>query len=423
MPDTNTEKQQQSTPVVVDNRSMPPGVMKKTIQSWVLIGLIVLMMLVMWLTGGGKATGKPPQNPPAEATKPADTTSADEFARHLEQIQRQQLQAAPAATGTPISSASPATASMAGDYTTQPGAVSQTAPAPDPVTEDLKKRNYTSLYSSSVALSYRQPENRPQEAAQSQPLTPEQLAAISGLPLVPAASGSAPGLDNIPTTTPGAPSQAQPRPTPRPVPANPNSATGKEYTIFEGTLLETVLVNRLDGDFSGPVLAMLTSDVYSHDRQRLLIPAGSKLIGESKQVDSFGQRRLAVFFHRLIMPDGYSLDLDRFQGLNQIGETGLKDKINNHYWQIFGTSIAVGAIGGLAQLGTSTTAAGVPQSSTDIYRQGVGASVSQSSLHILDRFLNVLPTITIREGHRVKVYITEDLLMPDYTQHTMPANL
>jgi type IV secretion system protein TrbI len=168
---------------------------------------------------------------------------------------------------------------------------------------------------------------------------------------------------------------------------------------------------------------MLTSDVYSHDRQRLLIPAGSKLIGESKQVDSFGQRRLAVFFHRLIMPDGYSLDLDRFQGLNQVGETGLKDKINNHYWQIFGTSIAVGAIGGLAQLGTSTTATGVPQSSTDIYRQGVAASVSQSSLHILDRFLNVLPTITIREGHRVKVYITEDLLIPDYTQHTMPANL
>jgi type IV secretion system protein TrbI len=422
MPDTNTEKQQQSTPVVVDNRSMPLGVMKKTIQSWVLIGLIVLMMLVMWLTGGGKATGKPPQNPPAEPTKPADT-STDEFARHLEQIQRQQLQTAPAATGTPTSNASPTTTSMAGGYTTQPGAVSQAAPAPDPVAQDLKKRNYTSLYSSSVALSYRQPETRPQEAAQSQPLTPEQLAAISGLPVVPPASGSVAGLDNALTTAPAAPSQAQPRPTPRPVPANPNSATGKEYTIFEGTLLETVLVNRLDGDFSGPVLAMLTSDVYSHDRQRLLIPAGSKLIGESKQVDSFGQRRLAVFFHRLIMPDGYSLDLDRFQGLNQVGETGLKDKINNHYWQIFGTSIAVGAIGGLAQLGTSTTATGVPQSSTDIYRQGVAASVSQSSLHILDRFLNVLPTITIREGHRVKVYITEDLLIPDYTQHTMPANL
>jgi type IV secretion system protein TrbI len=168
---------------------------------------------------------------------------------------------------------------------------------------------------------------------------------------------------------------------------------------------------------------MVTTDVYSHDRQHLLIPAGSKLFGESKQVDSFGQRRLAVFFHRLIMPDGFSLDLDRFQGLSQVGETGLKDKVNNHYLQIFGASLAVGAIGGLAQLGTNSGAAGVPQSATDTYRQGVTASVSQSSLHILDRFLNVLPTITIREGHRVKVYITQDLLVPDYAQHAMPSNL
>jgi type IV secretion system protein VirB10 len=206
-------------------------------------------------------------------------------------------------------------------------------------------------------------------------------------------------------------------------PANPNQATGKEYTIFEGTFLETVLVNRLDGDFSGPVICMLTNNVYSQDRQHLLIPAGSKLMGETKRVDAFGQRRLAVSFHRLIMPDGYSLDLDRFQGLNQIGETGLKDQVNNHYRQIFGASIAIGAIGGLAQLGTQATTTGVPQSSTDVYRQGVAASLSESSLHVLDRFLNILPTITIREGHRVKVYLTQDLLAPDYYQHTMPSNI
>jgi type IV secretion system protein VirB10 len=146
-------------------------------------------------------------------------------------------------------------------------------------------------------------------------------------------------------------------------------------------------------------------------------------MGETKRVDAFGQRRLAVSFHRLIMPDGYSLDLDHFQGLNQIGETGLKDKVNNHYLQIFGASIAIGAIGGLAQLGTQANSAGVPESSTDAYRQGVASSLSQSSLHVLDRFLNILPTVTIREGHRVKVYLTEDLLVPDYTQHVMPSNI
>jgi len=66
------------------------------------------------------------------------------------------------------------------------------------------------------------------------------------------------------------------------------------------------------------------------------------VLGEAKKVEAFGQQRLAVFFHRLIMPDGYSVSLDQFKGLNQIGETALRDKVNNHYLQIFGASLAVG---------------------------------------------------------------------------------
>jgi type IV secretion system protein VirB10 len=146
-------------------------------------------------------------------------------------------------------------------------------------------------------------------------------------------------------------------------------------------------------------------------------------MGQTKRVEGFGQTRLAVVFHRLIMPDGYSVDLDQFQGLNQIGETGLKDKVNHHYLQIFGASIAVGAIGGLAEIGTNTTSLGLAETPADAYRQGVATSLSQSSMHILDRFLNLLPTITIREGHRVKVYFMQDLLVPDYAQHEMPSDI
>jgi type IV secretory pathway VirB10-like protein len=100
------------------------------------------------------------------------------------------------------------------------------------------------------------------------------------------------------------------------VPDSVNAAAGKTYILFEGTVLETVLINRLDGQFSGPVECLLANDVYSHDRQHLLIPAGTKILGETKKVDSFGQTRLAVAFHRLIMPDGYSVSLDKFKGGN-----------------------------------------------------------------------------------------------------------
>jgi type IV secretory pathway VirB10-like protein len=139
---------------------------------------------------------------------------------------------------------------------------------------------------------------------------------------------------------------------PAAVPKNSSAKTaaGKTYILFEGTVFETVLINRLDGQFSGPIECLLTNPIYSHDRQHLLLPAGTKVLGETKRVEAFGQTRLAVLFHRLIMPDSFSISLDQFKGLNQIGDTGLRDKVNNHYFRIFGASLALGAIGAVAQM-------------------------------------------------------------------------
>ncbi len=199
-----------------------------------------------------------------------------------------------------------------------------------------------------------------------------------------------------------------------------NAAAGKTYVLFEGTILETVLINRLDGGSAGPVECLLSTDVYSNDRQHLLIPAGAKLLGETKKVDTFGQTRLAVVFHRILMPDGYSVTLDQFKGLNQIGETGLRDQVNNHYLRIFGVSLAVGALGAIAETGTASS---LTASSADLMRQGFAQSTAQSSAQILEKFLNVMPTVTIREGHRVKVYLAGDLALPDYLNHKMPSDL
>ncbi len=165
---------------------------------------------------------------------------------------------------------------------------------------------------------------------------------------------------------------------------------------------------------------MVTTNVYSHNGLHLLIPQGSRALGEVKKIETFGEERLAVAFHRLLMPDGYSVSLDQFRGLNQIGETGLNDQVNHHYLQVFGVSLAIGAIAGLSQ---ANTAYGVNESAADAYRQGAATSLSQSSLRILDRYLNVLPTVTIREGHRVKIYLSDDLLLPAYVNHRMEDNL
>jgi len=189
---------------------------------------------------------------------------------------------------------------------------------------------------------------------------------------------------------------------------------------LEGTVIDTVLANRLDGSVAAPVNCLVTNPIYSHRRQQVLIPAGARILGETKPVQAFGEARLAVAFHRLIMPDGSSYSLDEFLGTNQIGDAGLRDRVNQHYWSTFGAAGAVGLISGLAQyLGTAGLSRG-DGDRTVIIAGGAGDATAQASSQVMNRFLNRMPTITIREGHRVKVYLTGDIELPAYEGPAVP---
>jgi type IV secretion system protein VirB10 len=200
-----------------------------------------------------------------------------------------------------------------------------------------------------------------------------------------------------------------------------NSAIGKMHRLFEGHIIETVLTNRINGAFAGPVNCMVTTDVYAHDNHTLLIPQGSRILGKVNSVVNGNQQRLFVAFHRIIMPDGYSVSLDQFGGLNQVGETGLRDLVNHHYLQIFGTSLALAAIGGVAQIGNGYSNYGYDP--MVVMRSGISQSMAESSARVLDHFLNQLPTFIVRERARVKIYLAGDLLLPAYSNHNMPGDL
>jgi type IV secretory pathway VirB10-like protein len=423
---------EQKPPATVENRAAKPlGILPKNTQAMVIAGIAAVMVGAIAFSGSGapKTTTKPTL-PSSAVVDPNQARIAeyrqrlDEQARKLAAEQAQFLQSKQqfAAAGT------------------EPG-VSSVAPAghtdENSIENDRKRRAYLSLFASNVALSYRKDNQS----------SPAQNAALN------ASTGTQPQLSTSPIETPHgmfvpfgaraaaessqsdqASQEAEVEPghsdehreartwqkNARDRFADLNQSEGRQYRLFEGTVLEAVLTNRLNGSFAGPVNCMATSNVYSHDGQQLLIPQGSRILGEAKRVTTFDQERLAVLFHRVTMPDGYSVSLDQFKGLNQVGETGLRDQVNHHYAQIFGTSLAIGAIAGLAEADTRASAF---QSSTDAYRQGVASSLSQSSLRILDRYLNVLPTVTIREGHRVKVYLSDDLLLPAYQNHRMPGDL
>ena len=176
--------------------------------------------------------------------------------------------------------------------------------------------------------------------------------------------------------------------------------------IHEGSFVEAVLVNQLNGDFPGPVLASVAVPFYSADRQRIVIPRGARVIGSASAVAGQDQARLAVGFHRLIFPDGRWVSLE-FAGLNQIGEGALKDQVNRHYFSMFASVGAVGILSGLTLRGSNPYGGGA-----EGFRAGAGQGLAQGATTILDRFLNRLPTITIRAGHRLRIWLTSDVLVP-----------
>jgi type IV secretion system protein TrbI len=393
-------------PAVHDKRILPEGVVPKQAQGYVMAGLAVLILLaVMFSKNHAKPAPKEATSSQLGVSTDANQRKIQELEQDLSADQRQSQQQAllqktsaggvgtsPAGNAAPAANATPVTATPL----SQPN-----EPPRDPVADAekalaFKARFASNLVSADDGVSHAgaATTDSPDAIVRTNTDTSSLAARPSDLP-----QSAAPGGKRTPEV-------------------NVNSAHGQPFVLFEGTTIDTALVNRLDGEFAGPVKVMVTNPVYSQDRQHVLIPEGTFILGDAQKVSGFGQKRVAVAFHRLLMPDGYSVDLDQFHGLDQVGETGLKDKVNNHYVQIFGASIALGIISGAAE---ATTNSGYSESGSDMYRQGIASSLAASGANVLDKFINIPPTITIREGHRIKVYITQDLLLPAYENHDMPG--
>jgi len=430
-------------PLLTDNTPQPKGVLQKNLKMFLYLGAVVLLILATVIssrkkapTDAEKAKGAPPQPYVQDNT----ASNVDALQRQLgaDKLKAEQDAQLAAATGTGAQQAAASGYSPdgrplnpAGTYGTngQPNGTATSGPpqltpsqqADQQLAATEKERTDAARFSSNIAYARSaepapsQQQNAPSASTDAQSTYLAMLQA--GQPQVgqptslttPRAAGEqrAASKDQIPATD-----------YKRPTEVNIDNATGQPYVIYEGLTLDTVLMNRLDGDAIGPVKVLVTNPVYSHDHQHVLIPEGTIVLGEARKIGSAGfgqQRRISVAFHRILMPDGYSVDLDQFHGLDQIGEESLKDKVNNHYLQIFGTSIALGVIAGASQIsqgGSNLTSSG-PQSFTN----GAASSVSQSATTILDQFIQIPPTITIREGHRVKVYFTQDMLLPAYENH------
>jgi type IV secretion system protein TrbI len=406
MPENNQTPEVQPSapapaPALRDKRVLPEGVVPKQAQGYVIAGLAVLiLMAVMFSKNHTKPAPKDTSNSPLAVSNEMNQKKIQQLEQDLSADERQNAQARQMAANNAVPGTDAAPVQTVPMMMPPPQTAS--APPADPVADAEKELAFKSRFVSNLVT-----DQAPHIPMPSDDDSPSDTAS--------AAHAAAP-----PQSTAPAPQSAADTAKKRAPEVNVNNAHGQPYVVFEGTTIDTVLANRLDGEFAGPLKVMVTNPVYSHDGQHLLIPEGTFILGDVQKVGGLGQKRLAVTFHRLLMPDGYSVDLDQFHGLDQVGDTGLKDKVNNHYVEIFGASIALGLISGVAEV--TNLNEGFNETGSEAYKAGIASSLSQSSANVLDRFINIPPTITIREGHRIKVYITQDMLLPAYENHSVPSN-
>lgn len=193
--------------------------------------------------------------------------------------------------------------------------------------------------------------------------------------------------------------------------------------VQAGTIIPAVMISGLNSDISGTVLAQIRENVYdSISGKNLLIPIGSKLIGQFSNQVAYGQNRIAVAWQRVIYPNGYSFSLKGIPGSDVAGFSGFYDQVDNHYWQIFGASFVMGVITAGMQYSQNNT-----QTTSQIggfYNPTVGQTMSgslgqqlgQTGMMITQKQLNVAPTITVRQGYKFSIMMTADIELKPYKQ-------
>lgn len=189
------------------------------------------------------------------------------------------------------------------------------------------------------------------------------------------------------------------------------------YVVQAGTIIPAALITGIKSDLPGQITAQVTEHVYdSPTGLHLLIPQGSRLIGQYDSQVAFGQSRVLLVWNRLIMPDGTSIVLERLQGADPQGFSGLEDDVDYHWGQLFRAA----ALSTLLGVGTQLSIDDESEIARAI-RESAQDSASDIGQQIVRRQLNIQPTLTVRPGFPVRVIVQRDLLMQPYGASKEPT--
>ncbi len=184
-------------------------------------------------------------------------------------------------------------------------------------------------------------------------------------------------------------------------------APASPYILQAGSVIPAALVTGIRSDLPGQIIAQVTQPVYdSPTGSILLIPQGTRIIGEYDDGVSFGQRRVLLVWNRLIFPDGRSLVLERLPGADASGYAGLEDGVDYHWWDLMKAT----GLSTLLAVGTELAAGDDEDRLVRAIRDGAQGIVNQAGQQIVQRQLQVSPTLTIRPGFPVRILVSRDLV-------------
>jgi type IV secretory pathway VirB10-like protein len=190
------------------------------------------------------------------------------------------------------------------------------------------------------------------------------------------------------------------------------------YVVQAGTIIPAALITGIRSDLPGQITAQVTENVYdSPTGSYLLVPQGARLIGQYDSQVAFGQSRVLLVWNRLIMPDGTSIVLERQQGADAQGFSGLEDEADHHWGQLFRAA----ALSTLLGIGTSLGSSSDESDIAKAIREGAQDSASNIGQQIVRDQLNVQPTLTIRPGFPVRVIVNRDLVLAPYGAKKEPS--
>jgi type IV secretion system protein VirB10 len=183
------------------------------------------------------------------------------------------------------------------------------------------------------------------------------------------------------------------------------------YQLLAGTIIAASMVSGLNSDLPGFVIAQVTENVYDTVSGRyLLIPQGARLIGKYDNVIAFGQERALVVWQRIILPDGSSIVIDNLPATDTGGYAGLADDVDLHTWKLL-KGVALATV-----LGVGSQLA-VGSSDSDLVKalqQSTQSTTNRAGQRLVERYLNVQPTITVRPGWPLRVIVHKDIVLRPY---------